>query len=105
MALTKSHIINAIAEQNGFTKKKSSETVETMLEIIKSTFASGDDVLISGFGKFCVKDKRERRERKPVDPQVIALALERWMGDDAGEISSAEGGRETGDSARGMIRK
>ena len=61
MTLTKSHIIDAIAEQNGFTSKKSIETVETILEIIKSTLASGDDVLISGFGKFCVKDKRERR--------------------------------------------
>ena len=51
MTLTKSHLINAIAEQNGFTRTKSSETVETILELIKSTLASGDDVLISGFGK------------------------------------------------------
>ncbi len=41
MALTKSHLIEAIAEQNGFTKKKSTETVETILEIIKSTLVSG----------------------------------------------------------------
>jgi integration host factor subunit alpha len=53
MALTKSHLIEAIAEKNGFTRKKSTETVETILEIIKSTLASGDDVLVSGFGKFC----------------------------------------------------
>ena len=65
MTLTKSHLVDAIAEQNGFTKRQSSETVETILEIIKSTLASGDDVLISGFGKFCVKDKRERRGRNP----------------------------------------
>ena len=65
MALTKSHLINAIADQNGFTRKKSTETVETILEIIKSTLASGEDVLISGFGKFCVKEKRERRGRNP----------------------------------------
>jgi len=63
MTLTKSHLINAIAEQNGFTQKKSSETVETILELIKSELASGDDVLISGFGKFCVKEKRERKGR------------------------------------------
>ena len=55
MTLTKSHLISAIAEQNGFSKKKSTETVETVLEIIKSTLVSGQDVLISGFGKFCVK--------------------------------------------------
>jgi integration host factor subunit alpha len=56
MTLTKSHLISAIAEQNGFPKKKSTETVETILEIIKSTLVSGQDVLISGFGKFCVKE-------------------------------------------------
>ena len=61
MTLTKSEIIESITEQNGFIKKKSSETVETMLELIKSTLASGDDVLISGFGKFCVNEKLERR--------------------------------------------
>ena len=52
MTLTKSHLIDAIAEQNGFTKKQSTETVETILELIKSTLASGQGVLISGFGKF-----------------------------------------------------
>ena len=71
MTLTKSHLIDAIAEQNGFTKIKSSETIENILEIIKSTLASGDDVLISGFGKFCVKDKRERRGRNPATGERI----------------------------------
>jgi nucleoid DNA-binding protein len=56
--LTKAHIINAVIEQNGFTRKKSIKTVETILEIIKRTMASGDDVLISGFGKFCIKQKK-----------------------------------------------
>ena len=65
MTLTKAELIGAIAEQNGFTKKQSSETVETILELIKSTLASGADVLISGFGKFCVKEKRKRRGRNP----------------------------------------
>ncbi len=44
--LTKAHIINAVIEQNGFTRKESVKTVETILEIIKRTMASGDDVLI-----------------------------------------------------------
>ena len=50
MTLTKSQIIESIAEQNGFTKKKSTELVEQLLEIIKSTLESGEDVLISGQG-------------------------------------------------------
>ena len=77
MTLTKYHITDAIAEQNGFTKKQSTETVETILEIIKSTLASGDDVLISGFGKFCVKEKRERKGRNPATGQDMMLAPRR----------------------------
>jgi integration host factor subunit alpha len=77
MALTKSHLIEAIAEQNGFTKRKSIETVETILEIIKSTLASGEDVLISGFAKFCVKEKRERRGRNPATGEDMILAPRR----------------------------
>jgi integration host factor subunit alpha len=74
MTLTKSQITDAIAEQNGFTRKKSIETVETILELIKSTLAAGEDVLISGFGKFCVKDKRERRGRNPATGEDMMLA-------------------------------
>jgi len=77
MALTKVHIINAIADRNGFTKKQSTETVETILEIIKSSLAAGEDVLISGFGKFCVKGKRERRGRNPATGEDIVLAPRR----------------------------
>jgi integration host factor subunit alpha len=75
--LTKSQVINAIAEQNGFTRKKSIETVETILELIKSTLASGDDVLISGFGKFCVKNKQERNGRNPATGEDMVLAPRR----------------------------
>jgi integration host factor subunit alpha len=53
--LTKAHLIDAVAESNGYIRKKSIETVETLLELIKQSLASGDDVLISGFGKFSVK--------------------------------------------------
>jgi integration host factor subunit alpha len=77
LTLTKSHLINAIAEQNGFTKIKSTETVETILELIKSTLASGEDVLVSGFGKFCVKEKREHRGRNPATGEDIMLAPRR----------------------------
>jgi integration host factor subunit alpha len=77
MALTKSRLIDTIAEQNGFTRKKSIETVEIILEIIKSKLASGEDVLITGFGKFCVRDKRERRGRNPSTGENMILAPRR----------------------------
>ena len=74
MTITKSHLIETIAEKNGFTRKKSTETVEILLEIIKSKLASGEDVLISGFGKFCVKTKKERRGRNPATGDDMMLA-------------------------------
>ena len=65
MSLTKSHLIDAIADQIGFPKNHSSEILETLLEIIKQALESADDVLISGFGKVCIKEKGERRGRNP----------------------------------------
>ena len=73
MALTKEHLISAVAEANGYPRVQSVELVETLLEIIKSKLASGGDVLISGFGKFCVNDKRERRGRNPATEDSMML--------------------------------
>ncbi len=53
--------------------KKSKETVEILLEIIKRSLESGGDVLISGFGKFCVKEKKERKGRNPATGEPIML--------------------------------
>jgi len=77
MTLTKAQITDAIAEANEFTHNKSTDTVEAILEIIKSNLASGDDVLISGFGKFCVKEKRERNGRNPETGEDMILASRR----------------------------
>jgi integration host factor subunit alpha len=73
VALTKADIIELIAEQNGFTKNQSTEIVQTLIEIIKSTLASGDDVLVSGFGKFCVRNKNQRRGRNPATGESLML--------------------------------
>ncbi len=74
MMLTKAQLIDAVTEANGFLRKKASETVETILKIIKNTLASGEDVLISGFGKFCVKEKSERKGRNPATGGDMTLA-------------------------------
>ena len=73
MTLTKADIVESIAEQNGLPKTKSSEIVETLLEIIKKSLESGEDVLISGFGKFCVKKKKQRRGRNPATGEDMML--------------------------------
>ena len=74
MTLTKIQIVESIHNQTGFPKKESSEIVETLLEIIKSTLESGEDVLVSGFGKFCVKEKRERKGRNPSTGDAMMLS-------------------------------
>jgi len=73
MNLTKVQMIESIQTQTGFPKNKSSEIVETLLEIIKRTLASGDDVLVSGFGKFSVKKKNERKGRNPATGEDMML--------------------------------
>ena len=73
MVLTKKQIIEEVMNRNGFTRKKSKETVEILLEIIKRSLESGGDVLISGFGKFCVKEKKERKGRNPATGEPILL--------------------------------
>ena len=72
--LTKAHIIDAVAETNAFSRNKSHETIEILLELIKKSLESGDDVLISSFGKFRVKKKRERRGRNPATGKDMMLA-------------------------------
>ena len=74
MTLTKADIVEAVAEQIGFTNKRSFEIVETLFELIKSALESGEDVMISNFGKFCVKEKRERRGRNPATGEDMMLS-------------------------------
>ncbi|MFP4477382.1 MAG: integration host factor subunit alpha [Desulfatibacillaceae bacterium] len=72
MALTKSDIVEKVY-QIGFTKKQSVEVVEQLIEIMKGSLQDGDDVLISGFGKFCVKRKTPRRGRNPATGDDLML--------------------------------
>ena len=73
MTLTKAMQIESISDQIGFSKNRSSEIVEILHEIIKNSLESGDDVLISGFGKFCIKEKKERKGRNPATGEDMIL--------------------------------
>jgi integration host factor subunit alpha len=66
-------MVNEIARQNGFPKKQSVEIVETLLELIKKTLKSGEDVLISNFGRFCVRQKGHRKGRNPATGEDMIL--------------------------------
>jgi integration host factor subunit alpha len=72
MAVTKDDIVARIHEV-GFTKKQAVDLVETLIEIIKNNLQKGEDVLISGFGKFCIKKKSQRRGRNPATGEDLML--------------------------------
>ena len=74
MTLTKAQIVESVQNQTGFSKNRSSEIVETLLEILKKSLASGEDVLVSGFGKFCVNEKKKRKGRNPATGEDMILA-------------------------------
>jgi integration host factor subunit alpha len=75
--LTKANIVQSIAEYNGYSKDESKDIVETLLEIMKRTLESGEDVMISGFGKFCIQDKKKRRGRNPATGDEMILDARR----------------------------
>ena len=77
MALTKADIVEAVHLKLGLPKNQSTDIVESLLKIIKSTLEGGDDVLVSGFGKFCVNEKAERRGRNPATGEDLMLAPRR----------------------------
>ena len=76
MALTKNDIVMKVNEM-GFTKKQSIDIIESLLEIVKQQLEKGEDVLISGFGKFCVKKKHKRRGRNPATGSDLMLSERR----------------------------
>lgn len=76
MTLTKSDIIEDLAK-SGITRKKSGEMLEKLLEVIKQSLENGEDVLISGFGKFCIRKKGKRRGRNPATGSDLILSERR----------------------------
>ena len=73
MALTKNDIVARLQEELGFTKSQSIQVTESLIEVIKASLESGDDVMVSGFGKFCVKEKNPRRGRNPATGETIPI--------------------------------
>jgi len=73
MALTKKDIVEQVNHELGFPRNQSVEIVESLLETIKATLETGDDLLVSGFGKFCVRGKHERKGRNPATGDDMML--------------------------------
>jgi integration host factor subunit alpha len=73
MALTKDKIVSRLQTQIGLTKQESRQAVERLLEIMKDTLANGEDLLISAYGKFSVKQKNARQGRNPQTKEALML--------------------------------
>ncbi|MBT8350180.1 MAG: integration host factor subunit alpha [Deltaproteobacteria bacterium] len=77
MTLTKADLIDSVSSESGITRKQSTDIVEATISILKNTLATGEDVLISGFGKFRIKDKAERKGRNPATGEDQRLPARR----------------------------
>ena len=74
MTLTKADLVQKVYQEHNLTKAQASEAVETFLKIAKNCLENGEDLLVSGFGKFNVKDKKARRGRNPQTGEELILA-------------------------------
>ncbi len=77
MTLTKQDLIQELCENLRLTKNESTDLIETLFELMKSTLASGEDLVISRFGKFCVNDKRARKGQNPYTGDELTLDARR----------------------------
>ena len=73
MTLTKAQIVDSIHNQTGFPKNRSSDIVETLLEIIKRTLASGEDVLVPGLGSSTSPWSDRGKGRNPATGEDLML--------------------------------
>lgn len=73
MSLTKAEIVEGIHQETGLTKKQAGDALKDIIDIIKNSLETGEDVLISGFGRFAVKEKRPRKGRNPATGKSIML--------------------------------
>jgi len=77
MTLTKADLISKIHNSHNLSRTRAGEVVEAFLEISKKCLTEGDDLLLSGFGKFRVKDKKSRRGRNPKTGEEMVLEARR----------------------------
>jgi len=77
LALTRTTIIQKISTKNNQSPSQAKDTLETLLEIMKETLASGEDIMISGFGKFQVNEKAPRKGRNPATGRSMILKKRR----------------------------
>jgi integration host factor subunit alpha len=79
MTLTKDKLVTRLQTQIGLDKQESRDIVERLLGIMKDTLVQGEELLISGFGKFSVRQKNARRGRNPQTKESLILAARKVL--------------------------
>jgi len=78
MTLTKADVVQQVYEKHdNLTKAQATDAVEAFLKLSKESLISGSDLLLSGFGKFNVRDKNPRRGRNPHTGEDLDLEARR----------------------------
>lgn len=77
--MTKADLIESIYEKIGLPKKESADIVELVFEVIKGTLEKGENIKISGFGNFVVRDKKARLGRNPQTGEEMTISPRRVL--------------------------
>ena len=77
--VTKAEIVERVSEKTGLSKKETQDLVESVFSLLKSTVENGEDLKISGFGKFEVKQKNDRKGRNPQTGEAIIIEARRIL--------------------------
>lgn len=77
--MTKADLVERIRTTIGFSRKESSEMLETVFSIMKNTLESGESLKIQGFGNFQIKKKRDRVGRNPQTGEAIIIEARRIL--------------------------
>lgn len=74
MSMTKADLVEKVYLKTGFSKKESSDIVEMVFDLMKSTLENGEKIKLAGFGNFVVKQKATRRGRNPQTGEEIEIS-------------------------------
>jgi integration host factor subunit alpha len=79
MSLTKADIVERVYKDAGFSKKEAADLVDLVFKVIKDTLSKGENVKISGFGNFAIRDKHTRIGRNPQTGEAMDIDARRVL--------------------------
>src|SRR4051794_38631597 len=78
--MQKTDFIARVAEQTGVSKKTTRQVIEAAIDVISRSLANGEKVVLTGFGTFEMRERRERRGVNPQTRQPMTIAASKTPG-------------------------